>query len=414
MSEEMYITTRRYVKDLIAQLPIISKNMKSPILNSSNAKGRKRFEIPSEVRLVLYVVSLYTIFLTWGYLQEKIVSTNYPVVSENSLIEMRWDYPVSLNLFVTISCTLTAAIVEHYFDENRKRVPFHLFWRAALASAMASPIGYFSLKYISFPMMILSKSSKHVPVMLIGKIVYKKEYEWYKYVSVAMICGGIALFTASKSGDKTENTSKPDNSSSTFGLLIGLFLIIFNLCLDGITCNEQDLLFSKHSSSSLEMMKNSNGWQSIYLSMYLLVNWLWQGSKSQLSSSLWMLMQSSLLRYDVFIFCLCACIGQTLLFSLIKEFGPLSWITVSVTRQLFTILLSVFLFQHHVGAWQWIGIACVFSGLGLEIVASHLQKKKGLAKKLSSDSLASDANESVETRDIENLHRTPRKAVKNE
>jgi UDP-galactose transporter B1 len=65
-------------------------------------------------------------------------------------------------------------------------------------------------------------------------------------------------------------------------------------------------------------------------------------------------------------FCLCASLGQVLIFGLMKDFGSLVWITVSITRKLFTILVSVFMFNHSVNAFQWFGIVCAFVGMGLE------------------------------------------------
>jgi hypothetical protein len=51
-------------------------------------------------------------------------------------------------------------------------------------------------------------------------------------------------------------------------------------------------------------------------------------------------------------------------------------VTISVTRQLFTILLSVMLFGHYVNAVQWLGVVFVFAGLGLDIAAGYGVKLK--------------------------------------
>ncbi len=84
-------------------------------------------------------------------------------------------------------------------------------------------------------------------------------------------------------------------------------------------------------------------------------------------------------------FCACASLGQVLLFTLIKEFGSLLWVTVSVTRKLFTVLASVLIFEHTVNLSQWVGIAFVFSGLMLEIVMSHGTKEKIVRKEVDKD-----------------------------
>eukprot|EP01038_Epipyxis_sp_PR26KG_P006011 gene6011-8280_t len=267
----------------------------------------------------------------------------------------------------------TAYLVEIISRAPPQNISSILFCKAAISAALASPIGYASLKYITYPMMILTKSSKPVPVMIIGIFFYGKVYTWFKYVSVLLLCFGISMFTsASKSKAGLES-----NSYDLYGSLgYGLILIIINLSLDGYTNNEQDQLFAPpYSATSLQMMKNTNFWQSIYQTVYLLLFWLIFGSKSELSSGVTMILSSPELRFDILAFCTCAAGGQILIFGLIKEFGGLVWISVSITRQLFTMLLSVFIFNHQLKLVQWIGMVFVFGGLSLEIIMNYLSKE---------------------------------------
>ena len=74
---------------------------------------------------------------------------------------------------------------------------------------------------------------------------------------------------------------------------------------------------------------------------------------------------------DLLYFSLCASVGQVLIFSIIKEFGSLTWITVSVTRKLVTVLLSVVRFGHTVVYEQWCGIGLVFASLSFEIFMKY-------------------------------------------
>ena len=75
-------------------------------------------------------------------------------------------------------------------------------------------------------------------------------------------------------------------------------------------------------------------------------------------------------------FCLCAAVGQVLVFKVMKEFGSLAWITISITRKLFTILFSVFMFGHPIKQVQWLGIACVFLGMIVEVGMGYIVKAK--------------------------------------
>lgn len=330
--------------------------------------------VSPEFRLFFYVIMLYAVFITWGYLQEKIASAEYDMLPSyrGYGVSNKWNYAVVLNVFMSLACTITAAIVEFISESNnQQKVPFLAFWKVAITSALASPIGYESLKYISFPTMILSKSSKHVPVMVVGKLFYNRHYAWYKYVSVALVCMGISLFTSAKSQPKESDHAPAVDSADLLTTLYGLLLVMINLSLDGVTNNEQDHMFAEHGATSLQMMKNTNCWQAIYLSAALLVDLVARQRLGALFQATVLLLGCPQLKYDILGFCFCACIGQVLLFGLIREFGSLVWITVSVTRQLFTIMLSVFLFHHPVNNWQWSGVASVFIGLAFEIFFSY-------------------------------------------
>ena len=255
-----------------------------------------------------------------------------------------------------------------------------------MTSALASPIGYEALKYINYPMMVLTKSSKPVPVMLIGTVFYKRIYPWYKYVSVLMLVSGISLFTAFKSHAKEAKASGDEAGQNMTLLLFGIFLVLINLSLDGYTNNEQDDIFSKYAATSTDMMKNVNMWQTIYLFTFLVATHLISGlsglsASSELFSAYSMIVESTEVQFDVLMFCLFASVGQILLFALVKEFGSLLWVTASVTRKLFTVLASVFIFNHSVNIIQWLGVGLVFAGLLLEIVMSYRSKPTESKKK---------------------------------
>ena len=126
-------------------------------------------------------------------------------------------------------------------------------------------------------------------------------------------------------------------------------------------------------------MKYVNLWQVLYQAAYLVAGFGWLLEKSELARALAMCQHSPALVLDIGLFCLCASVGQVLIFNVIQEFGSLSWITISVTRKLFTVVLSVVLFRHPVRALQWLGVALVFVGLALDAGMSyhHSRPKAG-------------------------------------
>lgn len=220
---------------------------------------------------------------------------------------------------------------------------------------MASPIGYLALNYISFPLMVLTKSSKPVPVMAIGIIFYRRTFKWYKYVGVLLLCGGIALFSTKKGGkgggeggsgggvggggggkgipendlllssisNFLTSISFPSIDIEAIKICLGVILVGANLALDGYTNNEQDHIFTKFGATSLQMMKNVNFWQAIILISFLLFKFTLFRTQSEISIAFDMLANSAQLRSDVCWFCLCAAVGQVLIFKVMQEYGSL-------------------------------------------------------------------------------------------
>lgn len=56
--------------------------------------------------------------------------------------------------------------------------------------------------------------------------------------------------------------------------------------------------------------------------------------------------------------------------------------TVTVTRKMLTMMLSVLWFGHHLSGMQWVGVGLVFGGVGAEGVIQRREKAaKDKAKK---------------------------------
>ena len=276
----------------------------------------------NELKLCAYVVGLYICFVSWGYLQEKITSTEYSSDHDSTLL-LRFKFPFILNFLMALSASIVAAAAEFILRPVILHpIPFLAYMKPAATCALASPIGYTALEFINFPLMILTKASKPVPVMLIGILFYNQKYTLSKYLSVLLICGGIILFSAFKS--KSESKAR-----NLLEELFGISLIIVNLFLDGYTNNQQDFLFRKYQTPSETMMKNVNFFQAIYLGSYVLLSHLIFPTSSELTGFITLLEHSSRVRLDILLFCIMASLGQLLIFSLMKDFGSLVWVTVS-------------------------------------------------------------------------------------
>ena len=100
---------------------------------------------------------------------------------------------------------------------------------------------------------------------------------------------------------------------------------------------------------------------------------LWGGESE--TAEAWLLFSGSAsVRFDILMFCMCASLGQLFIFAVIQEFGSLLWVTISITRKLVTIFVSVIMFNHQISAGQWAGVGLVFGGMGLEVVMNYWNK----------------------------------------
>lgn len=345
--------------------------------------------VSKEVKLVIYIVVIYVCFVYWGYVQEKLVSNDYHLMVEYSVTRggdsdsrsldipptARWDMSLVLNCCMATVCTLACLLIEQFYymstgEKNIQPDPI-IFMRLSLTCVVASPLSYQALKYISFPLMVLAKSSKPIPVMLIGVLQFGKTYSLVKYISVLLLVVGITLFSmaANHKHDSGDSAATAAVVTPLSLQILGIVLIFANLILDGYTNNQQDAVFAKHKVSSLVMMKYTNMWQILWLAGFLILAHFsgWGGeSGSELSRAVFMIMHYEGVARDVLLFCICAAIGQLCVFRLMQEFGSLVWICVSVVRKLFTVLLSVVMFNHSINQTQWMGLALTFSGILLD------------------------------------------------
>lgn len=114
---------------------------------------------------------------------------------------------------------------------------------------VAAPFGFASLSHISYPTMVLGKSCKLVPVMIMNVLLYRRKFAAHKYFVVALVTAGITMFMAfgpQKAGGHGKGVAESS--------LWGLFLLIVNLLIDGATNSTQDEIFSKYKVTGQQMM----------------------------------------------------------------------------------------------------------------------------------------------------------------
>lgn len=305
-------------------------------------------------QLAFCVLGIYTFFLTWGVLQERITTLDYASVVDGSTGRFR--FFVVLNLVQSLGCVLVSRVV--LWLEGRTLGPhswvlLRRYLQVAAFGCLSSPFGYESLRHINYPTMILGKSCKLVPVMLMNFLVYRRRFEWYKYLTVGLITAGVSGFMMFE-----PHRGRAETANSAYGLL----LLLINLLIDGATNSWQDKIFIDHRVNGKQMMFFMNLFSSLLMLGWLLVN----PFTKELSAALAFMQTFPAVTLDVVLFGLCGALGQVFVFYTLEHFGSLSLVTVTVTRKLFTILISLFWFQHALRPVQWLFVALVFAALVIE------------------------------------------------
>ena len=134
------------------------------------------------------------------------------------------------------------------------------YFQCAVIITTAAPFGFAALAYISYPAMVLAKSCKLVPVMLMNVVLYRRKFAPYKYLVVALVTIGITsfmFFGKEKKGHK--NSGGPSKAAvSAWAQLIGMGYLLANLLLDGVVNSTQDQIFQTFKPTGQQMMLHIN------------------------------------------------------------------------------------------------------------------------------------------------------------
>ncbi|QRV77588.1 UDP-galactose transporter [Ceratobasidium sp. AG-Ba] len=263
------------------------------------------------------------------------------------------------------------------------RVLLSRFLQCAVLITCASPFGFAALSHISYPTMVLGKSCKLVPVMLMNVVLYRRKFAPYKYLVVATVTAGITLFMYM--GNAPAKHKGVAESS-----LWGLFLLLINLLLDGAVNSTQDEIFTKYKVSGQQMMLWINTF-STAITIVLMFAPLphiptihpGPGGVAEWASAMDYVRTHPDSIIPLLQFAFTGAIGQLFIFETLQHFGSLTLVTITLTRKLFTMILSVVVYKHRLTLGQWAGAAIVFLGISIEayVKRQEIHAKRVIAEK---------------------------------
>lgn len=244
--------------------------------------------------------------------------------------------------------------------------------------------------------MVLGKSCKLIPVMLMNVLLYRRRFAPHKYLVVALVTLGISMFMGF--GDKKVGHGKGTggDAKSQGSSFIGMLYLLINLGIDGATNSTQDEIFDKYAVTGQQMMFWINLMCTCVTTVlallplpYIPVLHPSDGWRSEVTIVREFIREYPGVLYPLAQFSLTGSLGQLFIFETLQHFGSLTLVyvfnfclcglrlflhrTITLTRKMFTMLLSVIVYNHKLSGGQWAGAGVVFAGISVEA----LVKRKG-------------------------------------
>ncbi|XP_074593084.1 adenosine 3'-phospho 5'-phosphosulfate transporter 1 isoform X2 [Brevipalpus obovatus] len=293
--------------------------------------------------LLLCFAGLHTSYLSWGIYQEKIMTLEYKIDTDQGTNAHHSD---AESLPSSSKLSPKGLII----------APLYKFSFSSLTNILSSWCQYEALKYVNFPTQVLSKACKIPSVMMMSRLVSGKKYSTYEYLCGFSISLGMLLFLL---GNHSANSSTHSHDSSLssnqslYKLMNGLIVLVLYLAFDSFTSNWEEKIYHKYKISPWQMMAGVNFF-SITLTLTSLIE---QGN---LIPALKLMLSSSELTHDCTILAISSTIGQFFVFFTISKFGALIFTMIMTLRQIFAILLSFAIYGHSITILSILGILVTF------------------------------------------------------
>jgi solute carrier family 35 (UDP-galactose transporter), member B1 len=305
-------------------------------------------KLPDSVKLLIGAGGIYGTFIYYGSLQEDVF--RYVSAVDGAMFTQVW----LLTVLEALANVVVGLIGMHMTGGPTLNIPLNMFAVSGVAQVFGKAFKSLSLVHgLSFPVATLAKSGKMAPVMAGSLFLGGAAYSARDYVQVLAIVGGTAIVSlGSKKGDK----------SST---MLGLLYICASLAMDGVTAGYQKRLQRQAKLIGVQPKPyDFMYWTNLSMCLTALVI---ATASGEVTSGTAFCLQNPELLHKIIKFSICSAIGQSFIFYTIAHFDPLVLTTVTTTRKIFSVLLSIFLKGHDLSLLGWSGIALACSGILSEI-----------------------------------------------
>jgi solute carrier family 35 (UDP-galactose transporter), member B1 len=314
--------------------------------------------LPDIAKLMIGAGGIYGAFLYYGSLQEDVFRYTS---ADGSSFKQAWFLQVLEAL-----ANVVIGFIGMQVTGPTKGIPLKYFGISGAAQVSAKACTSLALANgLSFPVATLAKSGKMAPVMAGSLLLGGASYTVREYLQVAAIIGGTAIVSMGK--------KKGSGSSST----MGVFYIFLSLVLDGVTAGFQKRLKTDTAQAGVKPKPyDFMFWTNLFMCATAIII---AGGLGEVQTGMAYCVANPEIYSKIVKFAICSAVGQSFIFYTIANFDPLVLSTVTTTRKIFSVLLSIFLKGHALSLTGWSGIAMACGGILSELQVKS--KGKGHAHK---------------------------------
>ena len=311
----------------------------APVVSSST--------LPEGMKLVIGAGGIYAAFLYYGAMQEEVFSFEG---KDGAKFKAAW----FLQVLEALANVCIGAAGLKLTGGATKGLPLKIFMMGGTSQVCAKAFTSLALASgLSFPVVTLAKSGKMIPVMIGSILLGGSRYTLREYLQVLSIIMGTMMVSMGK--------KKSGAPSSTAGLIY----ITLSLALDGVTGGLQNRLKSASKARGLKPKPyDFMFWTNLFMAITAT---LISTTNGELFSGLGYMSDNPDIVPSIMKFALCSAIGQSFIFYTISNFDSLVCTTVTTTRKIFSVLLSIFLNGHVMSKQGWAGIGVASMGILAEI-----------------------------------------------
>jgi drug/metabolite transporter (DMT)-like permease len=320
--------------------------------------------LPAVQQFLLCAFGIFTCYLIYGVVQEQVTN-----VWKAEHISLGW-WLTMVQCFVYSSFSRFGQSMRA--QDANVVVPWSAFALIGFLSMSTIGLSNVALQHLSYPTQVAFKSSKPVPVMLVGVLVLGKRYSLAEYLATFILTAGLVLFTTA---DEEIGEFDP----------IGVVLICIALVVDGIIGNVQQRTFAHYPQlTPSEMIYRT---KAIAAGLALLIFLL--SGELPVALDFYTRHPSSL--YALGMYSCVGVLGETFVITTIKRFGALAAVITTSVRKALTMILSFVIFSRPM-TLKYASAAClVWTGVALHVWVRCARAAKRKARTLKPNAPQADS-----------------------